>query len=233
MTEVLGFIPARATSKEIPEKNIRLLNGKPLISYTIEEGKKSGANRLIVSTDSPEIAKISKSLGAEVPFLRPVKLSQDDSVIEDALLDTLERLNESEGYRPDLIVLLQPTSPLRTATHIDDCICLLEKNKADSVVSVSEPMEHPAEMAYWEANGKMRFLSDLFFQDKKKQRQEYPPFLFMNGAVYAFEYQSFIKKKSRFGDNILSYMMRQMDSIDIDSMDDFLIAEALLQTRNT
>ena len=233
MTEVLGFVPARAGSKGISKKNIRLLNGKPLISYTIEEGKKSRVNRLIISTDSPEIAEISKTLGAEVPFLRPAGLSQDDSVIEDALLDALERLNENEGYRPDLIVLLQPTSPLRTATHIDDCISLLEKNKADSVVSVAEPTEHPAEMVYWEDNGEMRFLSDSFFQEKKTQRQEYPPFLFINGAVYAFEYQSLIKKKNRFGENTIPYVMSQKDSIDIDSMDDFLIAEALLQTKNT
>ena len=163
--EVLGFIPARANSKDVAGKNIKLLNGKPLLGYTIEEGKKSRINRLIVSTDSPEIVDISQALGAEVPFLRPPELSQDDSVIEDALMDVLGKLNEKEGYRPDVIVLLQPTSPLRTAAHVDDCIDLLEEKKADAVVSVSEPIEHPAEVVYWEDIGKMRFLSDLFFQE--------------------------------------------------------------------
>ena len=231
--EVLGFIPARGNSKGVAGKNIKLLNGKPLLGYTIEEGKKSRINRLIVSTDSPEIAEISQALGAEVPFLRSSELSQDDSVIEDALIDVLGKLNEKEGYRPDVIVLLQPTSPLRTAAHVDDCIDLFEEKKADAVVSVSEPMEHPAEMVYWEDIGEMRFLSDLFLQEPPPQRQEYPPFFFVNGAVYVFEYESLIKKKSRFGDKTLPYVMRQIDSIDIDSMDDFKIAEALLQARNT
>jgi len=231
--EVLGFIPARANSKGIPGKNIKLLNGKPLIGYTIEEGKKSRINRLIVSTDSPEIAKASQAFGAEVPFLRPAELSQDDSAIEDSLLDTINKLKENEGYQPDIIVLLQPTSPLRKAVHINDCLDLLEEKKVDSIVSVSEPIEHPAEMVYWDDTGKMCFLSDLFFQEKKTQRQQYPSFLFINGAVFAFQYQSFIEKKSRFGDKTLPYKMQQIDSIDIDSKGDFTIAEALLRARNT
>ncbi len=231
--EVLGFIPARANSKGIPGKNIKLLNGKPLIGYTIEEGKKSRINRLIVSTDSPKIAKTSQAFGAEVPFLRPAELSQDDSAIEDSLLDTINKLKESEGYQPDIIVLLQPTSPLRKADHINDCLDLLEEKKVDSIVSVSEPIEHPAEMVYWDDTGEMCFLSDLFFQEKKTQRQQYPSFLFLNGAVFAFQYQSFIEKKSRFGDKTLPYRMRQIDSIDIDSKGDFTIAEAILRARKT
>ena len=230
--ETLGFIPARGNSKGIPKKNIRLLNGEPLISYTIKEAKKSGINRLIVSTDSPEIAEISQTFGAEVPFLRPADLSQDGSVIEDALLDVLKKLNEIEGYEPDVIVLLHPTSPLRKATHIDECIRLFKDNMVDSVVSVSEPTEHPAEMVYWEDDGEIRFVSDLFFQERKTQRQGFPPLFFVNGAVYVFKYKSLIRKKSRFGEQTLPYVMRQIDSIDIDSMDDFLIAEAILQARN-
>jgi CMP-N,N'-diacetyllegionaminic acid synthase len=231
--EVLGFIPARADSKGLPGKNIHPLHGKPLIGYTVQEGKKSRINRLIVSTDSAEIAEISRSLGAEVPSLRPAELSQDDSVIEDAILDILGKLNDSEGYRPDIIVLLQPTSPLRTALHIDECIALLEEKKLDSVVSVSDPMEHPAVMAHWDADGKMHFLSDLFFQDKKTQRQGYPPFFFVNGAVYVFKYQNLIKNKNRYGDKTLPYLMRQMDSIDINTIDELLIAEALLKARKS
>ena len=88
-------------------------------------------------------------------------------------------------------------------------------------------------MVYWNQSGKMFFLSDIFFQEKKFQRQQYPTFLFINGAVYVFQYQSLMEKKSRFGDKTLPYEMRQMDSIDIDSMDDFKIAEALLQARNS
>ena len=110
---------------------------------------------------------------------------------------------------------------------------MLEEKKVDSIVSVSEPIEHPAEMVYWNKKEEMCFLSDLFFQEKNFQRQQYPSFLFVNGAVYAFQYKSFIEKKSRFGDKTLPYKMRQIDSIDIDSYDDFRIAEAILQARKT
>jgi CMP-N,N'-diacetyllegionaminic acid synthase len=228
---ILGFVPARANSKGVPGKNIKLLNGKPLLSYTIEEGKKSRVNRLIVSTDSPEISELSQALGAEVPFLRPCKLSKDDSVIEDVIIDTLEKLNKNERYQPNLIVILQPTSPLRTAAHIDDCINLLEEKNADAVVSVSEPMEHPAEMVYWEGEGKMRFLLESYRDLPKTQRQGYPPCFFINGSVYTCRHDTLINKKSRFGDVTLPYVMRSIDSIDIDSNDDFLIAEAIFKAR--
>lgn len=233
MTEVLGFIPARANSKGIPGKNIKLLNRKPLIGYTIEEGIKSQINRLIVSTDASEISKISSDFGAEVPYLRPPELSQDDSIIEESLLHLLNNLKEKEGYRPEIIVLLQPTSPLRTANQINDCIKMLKEKKVDSIVSVSKPMEHPAEMVHWDDSGKICFLSELFFQEKSIQRQQYPSFLFLNGAIFAFTYDCLLNKKSRFGDITLPYMMPQTDSIDIDSIDDFKIAEALLKTRNS
>lgn len=233
MTGVLGFIPARANSKQIPGKNIKLLNGKPLIGYTIEEGIKSQINRLIVSTDSSEISKISDDFGAEVPYLRPSEFSQDDSIIEESLLHLLNNLKEKESYQPEIIVLLQPTSPLRTASQINDCINMLKEKNVDSIVSVSKPMEHPAEMVHWDGFGKMCFLSDQFFQEKSIQRQQYPSFLFLNGAIYAFTYHCFLKKKSRFGDKTLPYLMPQIDSIDIDSVDDFKIAEALLKARDS
>ena len=233
MMEILGVIPARSGSKGIPGKNIRLLNGKPLISYTIEAGKKSRVNRLIISTDSPEIAEISRSLGAEVPFLRSAELSGDDSIIEDTLLDLLNKLKEKEAYRPGAMVLLQPTSPLRTAAHINDCIALFEDQKPDSVVSVSEPMEHPAEMVYWEGEGKMRFLLESHRDLPKTQRQGYPACFFINGAVYMFRHDTLVNKRNRFGDVTLPYVMRPIDSIDIDSNDDFLIAEAICKARGT
>lgn len=117
--EILGFIPAQGGSKGIPKKNLHELNGKPLILYTIKAALESKINRLIVSTDSKEIAEISRRYGAEVPFLRPKELAKDTSTIEEALFDVISRLEKNEGYRPELIVLLHPTSPLRQTKHIN------------------------------------------------------------------------------------------------------------------
>ncbi len=224
--KIFGFVPARGGSKGIPKKNIHPLNGKPLIAYTIEEALKSKVNRLIVSTDSPEIAEVSRRYGAEVPFLRPKEMAQNQSVIEDAMLDALKRLKQTEGYQPDIIVLLHPTAPLRTAKHIDESIALLLEKKTDAVVSVSEPIEHPGDMVYWDSQGKMQFLLDI--DHGRTQRQQYPQYYYLNGVVYVFTRESLLRNKSRFGEKIIPYMMKQMDSIDIDSMDDLLIAEAIL-----
>lgn len=230
MKKILGFIPARGGSKGIPKKNLFPIGGKQLIAYSIEESLKSKINRVIVSTNSDEIADVSKSLGAEIPFLRPEEFSGDKSTIEDAIEYTLNRLEKEEGYIPDLIILLHPTTPLRRAIHIDECIELLIKENADSVISVSEPMEHPADMVYWE-KGEMKFLLPGVIPGKT-QRQDFPECFFINGCVYVFTYASFMEKKSRYGKKNLPYHMSQLDSIDIDSMNDMIIAEALMLRRN-
>lgn len=227
--KILGFVPARSGSKGIPGKNIYPLDGKPMLAYTIEESLKSRINRLIVSTDSQEIAEISRKFGAEVPFLRPAELAGDDSTMEEAIGYTLDRFKKEEGYVPDIIVLLQPTSPLRKARHIDESIEILLKNNADSVISVSNPMEHPADMVFWDKNGVMYFLLDEVITAGKTQRQGYPQCFFLNGAIYAFTYDVFVQQKSRYGKKIIPYIMEQIDSIDVDSMDDMLIAEAILK----
>lgn len=230
--KIFGFIPARGGSKGVPKKNIYLLNGRPLIAYTIIEGLKSKISRLIVSTDSSEIANIAREYGGDVPFLRPDNLAQDDSIIEEAIVDTLKRLKENESYEPEIIVLLHPTTPLRTASHINDSINLLLETQADSVVSVSPPMEQPGDMVYWDSSGKMHFLLETLIEPFKAQRQGYPECYFLNGVVYTFTYRSFLETGDRFGKRSVPYMMRQIDSIDIDSMDDMLIAEAIIRQRD-
>lgn len=229
--KILGFVPARSGSKGIPKKNIYPLDGKPLITYTLEESLKSRINRLIVSTDSQEIAEISKKFGAEVPFLRPDELAGDDSTVEEAIGYTLDRFKKEEGYEPDIIVLLQPTSPLRKVKHIDESIAILLKNNADSVVSVSNPMEHPADMVFWDKNGAMHFLMEKIITLGKTQRQNYPKCYFLNGAVYTFTYKNFVENESRFGEKTIPYMMPQVASIDIDSMDNLYIAESLIMRK--
>ncbi len=230
--EILGFIPARAGSKEIPKKNIYPLNGKPLIAYTIEAARKSKINRTIVSTDSSQIANIAQQYGAEIPFLRPHRLAQDNSIIEDAILDLLKKLKQGERYEPDIIVLLHPTSPFRTAEHINQSIDLLIEKQADSVISVSEPMEHPAEMVYWSSSGNLRFLLKDSIAPARTQRQEYPAYYFLNGVLYTFTYRSFLCTESCFGEKSIPYLMSQIDSIDINSVDQLLIAESIMKQRN-
>ncbi len=226
--KIMGFVPARSGSKGIPKKNIYPLNDKPLIAYTIEEALKSRINRLIVSTDSLEIAEEAKRYGAEVPLMRPLELAQDNSIIEDALIDVIEKLIKSEKYKPDVIVILQPTSPLRTYRHINESIEILFEKQADSVVSASQPMEHPSDMVYWEGKGKMCFLLDTNDRYKKIQRQMYPEYLFINGAIYVFTYKSLMLNKSKFGKKIVPYIMNSVYSVDIDSIDDLFIAESVM-----
>jgi CMP-N-acetylneuraminic acid synthetase len=125
--------------------------------------------------------------------------------------------------------LLQPTSPLRKTKHIDEAIEMLIQENLDSVVSVSEPMEHPGDMVYWNTAGRMKFLLETV--PSVTQRQQYDKCLFLNGAIYAFTYECVLKNNSRFGEKSLPYLMPQIDSIDIDSPDDMRIAEAILQNR--
>ena len=224
---ILGFIPAREGSKGIPKKNIYPVAGKPLIAYTIEAAQASRINRIFVSTNSPEIARCCKNLGVDVPFLRPESISGDETIIEEAISDTLEKLERQEAYKPDIIVLLQPTAPLRTAEDIDNCIDLLVKEKVDTVVSVSEPIEHPGDAVYWENPMTMKFL--LNSNSINRQRQQYPESYFLNGLVYAFTYASFCRTNSRYGKSVRPYLTPQARSFDIDSMDVLKVAEAMLE----
>ncbi|MDO8564464.1 MAG: acylneuraminate cytidylyltransferase family protein, partial [bacterium] len=135
---VLAIIPARAGSKRIPNKNIRDFCGKPLIAYAIEQAKAVPfIDRVIVDTDSPEIAEVAKQYGAEVPFLRPAHLATDTSGINDALSHLFARLKQEEGYEPDYCVLLQTTSPLREERDIEACWQLMQKTGADTVLTVA------------------------------------------------------------------------------------------------
>ncbi|NOS67635.1 MAG: acylneuraminate cytidylyltransferase family protein [Candidatus Peribacteraceae bacterium] len=141
---ILGIITARGGSKRLPGKNIMLLNGKPLLAYTCEAALGSMLTRTILSTDDAAIAAVGKSCGVEVPFLRPAELARDDTPSMDVIAHVLSHLQEKEQYVPAIIVLLQPTSPLRTSAHIDAGIRLLQETGADSIVSVTEVPHAPA-----------------------------------------------------------------------------------------
>ncbi|MGE4556715.1 MAG: acylneuraminate cytidylyltransferase family protein [Desulfovibrionaceae bacterium] len=226
----LGFIPARGGSKGVPGKNLKPLAEKPLIHWTIEAALASRLDRVLLSTDAADIAEAARQAGAEAPFLRPAEFSGDASVMDDAILHALKWLRDTDGWIPDVIVVLQPTSPLRRSEHIDGCLDLLIRERACSVVSVSDPMEHPSEMVYWTPQDGMRSFLESCPNMGSVQRQAYPKCYFVNGAVYAFTREA-LENGQRMGAQTLPFFMEQKDSIDIDTPDDFEIAEALMLAR--
>jgi len=220
--KIIAIIPARGGSKGLPKKNIRLLAGKPLVARTIESALKSKyINRVIVSTEDKEIAEISQKYKAEV-IQRPKKLAADNSDTEDAVFQVLGVLKK-DNYIPDVVILLQPTSPLREAKDIDDSLEIFLKNNHQSVVSVSNVEKPP----YWCFKvTKEKFLKPAFgWKYFKLRRQDLPKLYAPNGAIYVSSLKNLFKYKSFYSKNILPYIMPSGRSIDIDKEDDLKMAE--------
>lgn len=221
-SKILAIIPARGGSKGVPRKNVRDLAGKPLISWTIEEAKKSKyIERLILSSEDDEIIEVAKQYGCEVPFKRPIGLAQDDTASIDVILHTIE---QCPNY--DYVVLLQPTSPLRTVVDIDGCIEKLLNSHAPSCVSVTEPEKSP----YWMYTLEDEKLKPLIEQDKQAtRRQDLPNVYALNGAVYVAKVEYLLKGNLFLTKDTQSYIMPQDRSYDIDTEMDFRICEFLQQ----
>lgn len=223
--KILAIIPARSGSKGIKNKNIVDVNGKPLIYYSIKEALKSNyISDVIVSTDSEEIAKIAKNLGAEVPFMRPSFLATDMSRIIDTIIYTIEKLKEI-GQEYDYIVLLQPTQPLRRSWHIDEAIELIINKKETSLVSVSKVKEHPILIRKIDDNG---YVKNLLNEGSTKRRQDFEDFYKVNGAIYINKIDENLIKDTSFNDNKLAYIMDEKYDLDIDEPNDLYIAEIML-----
>jgi len=234
MGEILGIIPARGGSKGIPRKNVRLLAGKPLIAYTIEAAKGSQLlTRLVTSTDDPEIALMAQSLGSEV-IKRPASLAQDTTPTLPVIQHVLQFLNQREHYHPDVTVLLQPTTPLRTSHHIDEALGLLENAHADSVVSVSLVPGHYN--PYWQfiiQDGELRLFTGQPLGQIITRRQDLPETYTRNGAIYAFKTILIFEQGNIYGDRCVAYVMHAEDSVNIDSEQDLWLAERLLLQRRS
>lgn len=232
MTEVLALIPARGGSKSIPRKNIHPFSRHPLISYSIACGLAAvTVNRLIVSTDDEEIAEISRRYGAETPFLRPGELAQDDTPDLPVFQHALNWLNENEGYQPEIIVQLRPTSPLRRVWHIDQAVhSLLERPQADSVRTVCFPFQNPFKMWHIESNGFMKPIMETSHPEAYNlPRQLLPEVYWQTGYVDAAWSDIILNKNSMTGDRILPLVIDPSDWIDIDSPDDWRRAERLVE----
>jgi CMP-N-acetylneuraminic acid synthetase len=226
---LLAIIPARGGSKGIPRKNIRPLCGRPLIAWSIDAALGSRAvDRTVVSTDDDEIAEISRGLGAEVR-MRPAALAQDDTPTRAVLAHVVAEL-ASDRYAPDAVLTLQPTSPLRTARHIDEAAALFASDStADSLVSCIEVPHvfHPRSVMRRTADG---YLEPFLPAPQPHRRQDKEPGFARNGAAI------YITRTPRlsdyvFGGRLVAYPMDADSSVDIDTLDDLRVAERLLQAR--
>ena len=223
---ILAIIPARAGSKGIKDKNILDLNGKPLIAHSIEVGLKSKyINKVVVSTDGEEIAKVAKEYGAQVPFLRPKYLASDTAKTIDSVIHCIEMLKR-QGEEYDYMVLLQPTQPLRQAWHIDEAIELILEKDEEALVSVSKVKDHPILMRTIDSNG---YAINLLEGSSTKRRQEFPDFYKVNGAIYINKINENLNNDTSLNDNKLVYVMDEKYDVDIDEMLDLQIAELAIK----
>lgn len=222
---VLAIIPARGGSKGVPRKNIRLLAGKPLIAWTIEEAKKSKyIDRLIITSEDTEIIETAKMYDCDVPFVRPVEFAQDTTPGIDPILHALEQI---EGY--DYIVLLQPTSPFRLAEDIDGCIESLVETQSPACVSVTGAESSPYWMYTMNEVGKMQPL--ILQEELTARRQELPVIYALNGAVYVAEVDWLKSSRSFLTEDTVAFVMPGERSHDIDTGEDFLWCEWLMNRR--
>jgi CMP-N,N'-diacetyllegionaminic acid synthase len=234
--KVLGVITARGGSKGLPGKNLRLLNGRPLIGHTIDTARASRAfDRLITSTDDEAIAAGARFLRCEVPFMRPAEFARDDTPHLPVLQHAVQWLRDNERYEPDAVMILQPTSPLRTVDHIRESIALLERSSADSVVSVSEvPAHHnPMRTLRVDADGfATLFVTGEPVRRRINRRQDMPTAWTMNGAIYLFRtYVLDAPEPSLYGERTAAYVMAHEFGISIDTLDDWNDVEKVLRLR--
>lgn len=224
--QILYIIPARGGSKGLPGKNIRLLGNKPLIAYSIEAAKKSNfKGTILLSTDDKAIADIAKQYGAEVPFIRPAELSNDSASTIDVILHAINYCKQ-QNQNFDLVVLLQPTSPLRIAEDIDLAIELMIEKKVEAIVSVCEAEHHPLWANILPADGSMgNFIRE---EIKGKNRQQLPQYYRLNGAIYISTIEALTKHKSFIHDKTIAFQMPIERSVDIDNEIDFKLAEVLI-----
>lgn len=229
----LGVITARAGSKGIPGKNLKLLRGKPLLAYTIEAAQHAGVfDRLVLSTDDPAAADLARSLGCDVPFMRPADLAQDHTPHLPVMQHVVGWLRQHEQYEADAVMILQPTSPLRRPEDIQASLDLLERTGADSVISVSDVPSHyhPLRALRVAPSGDaVLFVTGSPVRRRINRRQDFPPAAVMNGAIYVFlPHLLFDSDPSLYGDRTVAYPQPEPYGLSIDEPEDWVEAERVL-----
>lgn len=221
--KVLCIIPARSGSKGLPRKNVKLLAGKPLIAYTIEAALKSDfIDEILISTDDAEVVKISQSYGINIPNLRPLDLATDTTAMYSVVEYHLSRLEGEFGY----LVLLQPTSPLRSEHHIDEAFCLLKEEKASSLVSFCLVDKHPFYMYRMEG----RKMKGLYSNKNIVRRQDLSQIYSVNGAIFIMDIKTLNRNKKFILPSSVAYIMDRKFSVDIDDSLDFALCELVLKS---
>ncbi len=239
---ILAIIPVRKGSKGVPGKNLKLLNGYPLVSYGICSAKNAKlVNKVVVCTDSEEMANIARSYNIDV-YMRPPETATDTAHVEHAIKLTIED-QEKKGFKPEVVLLIQCTSPLRLAKDIDEAIKKQFETNCDSVVSVSETPSHFH--PYWQkeiVNDRLQSIKmaldhakeqevDFFEKKKFRNRQELPgKYYWKNGAIYLFTYDTIMKVGNRYGNDCRSIIIPSERLANIDTVEDFECAEYLLKT---
>lgn len=222
----LGIVTARSGSKGINNKNIRYLSGKPLMAYTIETALKCKyIDKVMVSTDSDVYADIAREYGAEVPFLRSEKNSTDIAPTMDVLLEVLEEYKK-RGFEFENIIVLQPTSPLRTCQNLNEAFQLFYEKEADSVVSVCE-CEHSPLLSNTLSDDRNMF--GFIPRENNRRRQDLEKYYRLNGAIYISKSSVLKQIQSFYGTKSYAYIMSRLESIDIDTRLDFEYAEFLME----
>ena len=231
--EVLALIPARGGSKSIPHKNILPFAGHPLIALSIAAAQAAETvTRIIVSTDDEQIAAVAREYGAETPFMRPAEHAQDQTPDLPVFMHALEWLAAEEDYRPEIIVQLRPTSPLRRVWHIDQAVYrLIEHPHADAIRTVCVPFQNPFKMWRIGADGLMQpLLATEFKEPYNMPRQALPEAYWQTGYVDACWADTILSKNSMTGDRLLPLVIDPSEWIDINSPDDWRRAERLLES---
>jgi CMP-N,N'-diacetyllegionaminic acid synthase len=227
---VLAVITARGGSKGLPGKNTAVVGGKPLIAWTIDAalGSKKLA-RAIVSTDAVEIAAVARQWGAEVPFIRPAELALDDTPHVPVLLHGVDWMREHAAFETDYVMLLQPTSPLRTSTDIDAAIQIAEEKGADSVVAMTQPHGHPFWCKTLAPDGRLRPL--VTSHHGSLRRQDLPVALLPTGAIYMVNVEFLRKTGEYYGENSYAYVMPPERALDIDTAWDLELARLVMEDK--
>ncbi|MDA2918674.1 acylneuraminate cytidylyltransferase family protein [Desulfobacterota bacterium AH_259_B03_O07] len=229
----LAVIPARGGSKSIPQKNIKEFLGKPLLAWTIEIARESDVfERVILSTDDEKIAQIGRAYGAEVPFLRPRELAEDTTPTAPVVRHALEWLRNHEGWTPDFVIVLEPTSPGRRAFHIRDAVSLVQKSGADSVASISDVPHHyvPPKVLQLHDDRTITGIDGTHLGDMIHHRQDLPVYYAFNGLIFGCKIDVLsIDPLTLWGEKVVAYLVDQKYNIDIDNPEDWVIAEARMR----
>lgn len=225
---MLAIIPARGGSKGVPGKNIKTLKGKPLISYTIEAALEvPEIERIVVTTDSIEIAEVAVQYGAEVPFIRPHNLATDDAVACDVYLHAVEYMRDKEKIDIESFMVLLPTAPFRNSTDIKNALDLFYRTDSETLVSMTEA-DVPISWYYMMNSVGRVYNAGFDGKNCLQNRQNNARYYIPNGAIYILNYKLLKNERTYYSDNTIAYIMERSKSIDIDTLEDFQYAEYLM-----